>query len=175
MISLALWSAVAHAGCRLLVDGEPADSLDCDQVGAWVLACDLPEASGKVRVRASIDAYGLTTEARIPLSDQQHFQVALTGAKFRSGAFQATRATHDLVVGQSASHTDWCPLVQPGGVPGQRARLPLSIVVSAHRQTGFAEEVLDGGVVQRVPTYDEGKELVSLSVPTLQKAVGEQP
>lgn len=175
MMVLALWSSVARAGCQLLVDGEPADSLDCEQVGAWVLACDLPEATGKVRVRASIDAYDLHTEARVPLSDQQHFQVALTGARLRPGGFQATKATHGLVVGQSASHTDWCPLVQPGGIPGQRSRVPLSIEVSAHRQTGFAEEVMDGGVVQRVPTYDEGRDLVAMSVPTLQKPVGEQP
>lgn len=173
-----LWALLvgsAHAGCRLLVDGEPAESLDCEAIGAWVLSCDLPEASGKVRVQATIDAYDLHTEARVPLGDQQHFQVALTGASLRSGSFEAIKATHDLLVGQPVNHTAWCPLVQPGGIPGQRSRLPIQVVVSSHKQTGFAEQTMDGGVVQRVPTYDQGTPLVTMSIPTLQKQVGEQP
>ncbi len=175
MIGL-LAAALAEAGtCRMLADGAPVEQLDCETITSWTLVCDVPEASGKIRVRAAIEAYGLETEARVPLVDQNHFELALAAPKLRPGVFVATKPTATLPVGKPASFVDFCPLLQPKGVRGERARLPLEITVSVHRQTGFAEETLEGGVVSRVPTYDEGTAIVGLTVPTLQKVVGDQP
>ncbi|MEQ1503906.1 MAG: hypothetical protein ABMB14_16815, partial [Myxococcota bacterium] len=70
----------------------------------------------------------------------------------------------------------WCPVVQPGVAPGSPPReLPLDVVVTVHRQTGFAEELQAGGVTNRVPVYDAGVPYASGRAIVVQRPVGTVP
>jgi hypothetical protein len=177
-----LWWVAAEAAqpagqCAVLVDGAPAERLDCAAGGAWTVRCEVPEGvSGKIRVRAELPARGLVGEARIPLAEQRQLVIPLAGPGGRAGGFVVDRPSGGLLPGQALGPNEWCPVVQPDVAPGSPpAALPLHVTVSAHERTGFAEETLAGGVTSRVPVYGPGEEIASVEVPVVQREVGTVP
>lgn len=177
------WWAVAAgaADCSFLVDGVPVERLDCAAGGAWVVRCPMPdEPSGKVRLHASLPARDLVAEAKVSVdparSSGATVDVPLAGPGGRAGDFVVTRPGAGLLPGQAVGPNQWCPPVQPGVTPGSpRAELPLGVTVAVHRQTGFAEEQMDGGVTNRVPIYDAGQTWASGEVGIVQREVGTVP
>lgn len=167
----------ADAGCVFLVDGEPAEQLDCAAGGAWVVRCTLPDGlDGKLRIRASAPSLGLEGEVRVPLGTAGLLQVPISGPGGRAGRFEVDREGGGLLPGQTLGPNQWCPVVQPAVTPGSaRALAALAITVTAHRQTGSVDEVLAGGVTNRVPVYDAGTVVGSADTEIVQREVGSVP
>ena len=161
MIAFLLAATASGATCIFTVDGAPTTSLDCTAGGAWRVSCPLPAArSGKVRYRLEVPARGLEAEARVSMARSDSLDLALMGPRGRAGSFLVERAAGGLLPGQAVGPMQLCPIVQPGVKPGSPpARIPLIVTVTEHQQTGFAEEKLHGGVVNRVPVYDAGVEV----------------
>lgn len=177
LIATALGAGAESGACTFLVDGAPVDRLDCDAGGAWVVRCPLPaEPEGKVRLHATLAGRDWVAEARIPATGGPSVDVQLSGPGGRAGGFVVTRPATGLLPGQALGPNQWCPVVQPDVVPGSpRAELQLDVTLAIHRQTGFAEELLDGGVTNRVPIYDAGTPLVSGRTAVLAREVGIVP
>lgn len=159
------WLAAAQAAepaCAVTVDGAPAATLDCLAGLGWRLSCTLPTAGPKVRVRATIEALGLRAEARVPYLNESRFDLPL------SSAFLAVSRVGGVAEGAPIGPSEWCP-ADPPGAAGTRPTTPLVLEIVSHRQTGFAEEELAGGVMNRVPTYDAGAVIETLTVPIVQR------
>ncbi len=158
------WLAVASAQstCVVTADGAPVTSLDCVSGVGWRLRCTVPNAGPKVKVRASIPALGLAAEAVVPYLNESAFDLPL------SGAFVATAPFGGLAAGMPIGPTQWCP-ANPPGPAGSRPSTELTLEVVSHAHTGFAEELLAGGVVNRVPTYDRGTVIATTRIPLLQR------
>lgn len=176
-----MWWAAAtalatEAPCLFTVDGLPVERLDCEAGGAWRVTCPLPPGrSGKVRVR--LDALGIAAEARVPLAEKgEPLTLSIGGPGGRAGQFVVDHAVAGMLPGQAVGPNQLCPFVQPDVPPGSaRVERPLTVAVTVHLPTGFAEEPMEGGVLNRVPTYDAGTPFASGTVPTLQRRVGDIP
>jgi hypothetical protein len=93
---------------------------------------------------------------------------ALGGPGGRAGGFTVDRAGSGLLPGQAIGPNQWCPVV-----PTASADDPMLVVeVSVHPQTGFAEELMAGGVVNRVPVYGPGTTVASGAITIAQRARG---
>lgn len=160
-----LWGgALALAGtCAFTVGGTPTQRLDCVSGGAWQVACELPtERSGELRIRLTAEGTDLRAEARVPLAASDRQVIPLLGPGGRAGAFLVDRAAAGLLPGQAVGPRQLCPVVQPGVTPGAaRAEVPVTVTVTEHTRTGFAEQELEGGVTTRVPTYGAGRTVSS--------------
>jgi hypothetical protein len=174
--STLLWSSLASAStCEVRLDGLPAAQLDCTAGGAWTVWCALPEGQGKIQLRVSMPDRQIEGVAKVPLSSRGELELPLAGPGGRAGAFVVERAQGGLLAGQTLGPNQWCPVVQPEVVPGApRATHDLMVVLSTHKQTGFAERV-ENGVSVRQPTYDAGTRQAAAQVPVLQRPVGSIP
>lgn len=141
-------------GCVVTVDGAPAPALDCLALGQWRLQCDLPPVGPKVRVRATAEAIGVEAEALVPWMQGQKFELPIV--------------TAFLEKSKPVGETGWCPAEPPGGA-GERTPVEVTFEVLSYRQTGTAEETLDGGVVNQVPTFDKGTRVATASAVVLQR------
>lgn len=155
MIALAIAPAFGGvASCEVRVDGAPQALLDCLASGQWRLSCDVPATGPKVRVRVRAPLLGLTAEAVVPWMQGTTFELPLTTAF----------TDHGKVAGP----TQWCPAEAPGPA-GERTAVDATFEVVSYQQTGFAEETLEGGVVNRVPTFDAGAVVATTTVAILQR------
>ncbi len=163
------------SACAFLVDGEPAERIDCRTGGTWVVRCAIPSGTrGKLRAKLWIAERQLEAAARLPLpaTQQASVDIPLAGPGERAGRFLVERATGSLLPGQPLAHKHLCPAVQPGVAPGTVAEVGLGLQLAAHQRTGFAEEERQNGIIERVPVYDGGRvigrarsTLVQLPVP----------
>jgi hypothetical protein len=171
VIALLTAAAQASGTCGLQVDGAPAAALDCVVGGEWKLVCDLPSAGPRVRVRASVEGLGLTGEARVPFLVERpdggaSFTLPLSGEG--PGAFTAERLAGGLAAGMTLGPSQWCPAGLPGP-EGERQATPLVLEVVSYEQTGTVDEILDGGVVNHVATFDRGTPVASVTIPIVQR------
>ena len=158
-----LWAAWAVAApCVIEMNGEATEQLDCAKQGAWRVRCDVPPNARKLRAVLSVPARRIEAEAPLPRTagSRGSIELPLMGPTGRSGAFIVKQGVAGLLPGQAVGPMQLCPVVQPGVEPGSPPReLALEVRLTAHQQTGFAEEELDGGVRNRVPVYDQGSEV----------------
>lgn len=180
---MVLWLGVLQSAwaqtCTVLVDGEPGSRLDCVAAEEWTVRCSIPaNVVGKLRARIWVPDRGIEAEARLPLgsSDMREHVFAVAGPSGRAGEFLVSRAGNGLLPGQAVGPMQLCPVVQPGVKPGSdRAEVALKVRLTAHQQTGFAEETLDGGLVNRVPVYDKGRVVAAGDARIVQLPVRDVP
>ncbi|MBX2800900.1 MAG: hypothetical protein KTR31_24680 [Myxococcales bacterium] len=175
---IALWASMAWAAdCTFTADGQPTTRLDCSAPGAWRVQCTIPEGSGgKIRTRFRAPARSLEGEARVPLGADGLLDLPVKGPGGRAGAFMVRRAGAGLLAGQAVGPMQLCPVVQPGVRPGSPpVELAVEVWVSAHTQTGFASEEMDGGVMNRVPVYDAGRVVAKAQAVIVQLPVKDIP
>jgi hypothetical protein len=173
---LLLWSTESPAAdCQIRLDGLPTALLDCTTGGAWTVWCQLPEGEGKIQLKVSMPDRDLEGIAKVPLATRGEIELPLSGPGGRAGVFVVERAMGGLLAGQALGPQQWCPVVQPEVAPGApRVKHDLVVMLSTHKQTGFAEH-LENGVSVRQPTYDAGTTRAVTQVPVLQRPVGSIP
>ncbi len=145
---LALAATNAWAGtCTITAEGAPTRELECARAGLWALACNAP-AKGRRRVQIAIPEWDVQAVSRLPLGAEDRFELTLLGPSGSPNGVDID-GLNPQNWKQAVSALDLC---RPYPAP-----VTLQVSVTAHPTTGFAEEVDENGVINRVPTYGAGQ------------------
>ncbi len=173
------WAGPTLSSCSFTSDDAPADTLDCEQGGAWAVSCPLPSVrAGKAQVHLSAPTRQVVAESPVSLRAAQAPDVVarIGGPANRAGTFVVASPMAGMLPGQAVGPLQLCPVVQPDVTPGDpRGRVPLTVSVSIHAHEGFSEQVGPAGVVVRSPKYGPGQVFATATIDVIQRPVAAAP